>query len=303
MGTNYFSIKKAFLLLLLLATSFSFEAQYRGYSRKKTKNSAAEGTLFFYWGYNRSIYTKSTIQFVGQGYDFRLKGVEATDRPTKELSKYFSIRNLTEPQFNLRVGYNFKNYWAVSIGYDHLKYVMKHNVPYILSGRINPGVDNVTGWSGNYGGDTVFTQEQTFHYENTNGMNYIRAEISRVRPWVKGKGGKFTFSTLTGGSLGVLFNVNDFTFAGRKDMQTQSVSGFGVSGHLGARFEFFKHFFIQANVAGGFMMQSRVMIRANDYDSYARHRFGYGAGEIVMGGLFYIRPKNDCNSCPSWGKG
>jgi hypothetical protein len=78
------------------------------------------------------------------------------------------------------------------------------------------------------------------------------------------------------------------------------MSGLGISGHLGGRFEFFKNFFVQMNAATGFMMQSRVKTRPNDYDSYARQRFGYAAGELVIGGLFYIRPKNDCNSCPNW---
>lgn len=291
---------KNLLLVVFLISSFFGNAQYRGYKRQKVKKSYAEGTISFYWGYNRSAYTRSTIQFFGPGYDFTLANVQAKDRPTKDFSKYFSIKDFTEPQFNFRIGYNFKNYWMVSVGWDHMKYVMQHNQPYLLTGRINPGVDNVTNWSGTYGGDTVFTEEPKFHYENSNGMNYIRLEFTYIKPWFKTVNGNFLFTTLVGPSFGGLLNYNDFTFAGRKDIATPSMSGFGVSGHAAIRLEFFKHVFLQFNGAAGFMAQSRVKTRPNNYDTYARHHFGYTAGDIVVGGIFYLRPKNGCDSCPHW---
>jgi len=276
----------------------SLNAQYKTYKKPKPKKSNASGTLNISWGYNLSSYTKSTIQFVGAGYDFKIAKVKAVDRPSKDIKTYFNPNTITVPQFNFRIGYNYKNNWNLSLGYDHMKYVMVHNTPYLLTGRINSGVDNVTNWAGNYAGDSIITDEQTFHYENTNGLNYIRLEVAKLRVWHRS--GNFAFTSLLGGSAGAILSFNDFTFAGRKDMVTVSLSGIGLSTHLGGRFEFFKHFFVQMNAATGFMMQSRVKTRPNDYDAYARQRFGYASGEIVIGGLFYIRPKNDCNSCPNW---
>ena len=61
----------------------------------------------------------------------------------------------------------------------------KDNVPYQLSGTINPGVDLETNWSGTYINEPVITQEASFHYENSNGLNYIRAEVSRVDQWYR----------------------------------------------------------------------------------------------------------------------
>ncbi|NBX81127.1 MAG: hypothetical protein EBQ94_12260 [Flavobacteriales bacterium] len=288
------------LFILITFFSLSLNAQYKGYKKPKAKKSIASGTLDVAWGYNLSSYTKSTIQFVGAGYDFKIAGVKAVDRPSKDIKTYFNPREFTVPQFNFRIGYNFQNKWNVSIGYDHMKYVMVHNTPYLLTGRINAGVDNVTNWSGTYAGDSIITNEQTFHYENSNGLNYIRLEFARLKLWHKSRNGSFAFTSLLGGSFGGILSFNDFTFAGRKDVATVSMSGLGVSAHLGGRFEFFQHFFVQMNAASGFMMQSRVKIRPNDYDAYARQRFGYAAGEILVGGLFYIRSKNDCNSCPHW---
>lgn len=288
------------LFILISFFSLSLNAQYKGYKKPKAKKSNASGTLDVAWGYNLSSYTKSTIQFVGAGYDFKIAGVKAVDRPSKDIKTYFNPREFTVPQFNFRIGYNFQNNWNVSIGYDHMKYVMVHNIPYLLTGRINPGVDNVTNWSGTYAGDSIITNEQTFHYENTNGLNYIRLEFAKLKLWHKTRNGNFAFTSILGGSVGGILSFNDFTFAGRKDVATVSMSGLGVSAHLGGRFEFFQHFFVQMNAASGFMMQSKVRTRPNDYDAYARQRFGYAAGEVLIGGLFYIRSKNDCNSCPHW---
>ena len=88
----------------------------------------------------------------------------------------------------------------------------------------------------------------------------------------------------------------------KKDVQTVSMSGMGISAHAGARFEFWKHFFIQLNGAAGFLNQMNVDTRPNDYTSNANQKLGYSSAEIVAGGLFYFKPKKGCDSCPQWGK-
>ncbi|NBR15185.1 MAG: hypothetical protein EBU01_11515, partial [Crocinitomicaceae bacterium] len=106
------------LFILITFFSLSLNAQYKGYKKPKAKKSIASGTLDVAWGYNLSSYTKSTIQFVGAGYDFKIAGVKAVDRPSKDIKTYFNPREFTVPQFNFRIGYNFQNKWNVSIGYD-----------------------------------------------------------------------------------------------------------------------------------------------------------------------------------------
>ena len=271
-----------------------------GYSviRKKPKNSMAKGTGFIYWGYNRSAYTRSTIHFEGAGYDFSLKGVRAKDRPSTKISEYINPAKITVPQFNIRAGYNFKNYWNISLGYDHLKYVMVHGPEYLLNGQINNGIDQ--NWSGNLNDEIVVTNEKDFHYENTNGMNYIRLELTKVKNIVRNRMDNFTMSYLLGLSSGAILSFNDFTFGGKKDASTVSLSGLGISVHTGMRLEFFKHVFLQTNVSTGFIRQMSVRTRSTDYGAFAKQSFGYLEGNIVLGALFYIRPTNSCDSCPVW---
>ena len=110
-------------MLILLLLMLPILASAQSYKRKP-KNSVAKGTFYGYWGYNRSGYTKSNIRFVGPGYDFNLAGSKAHDNQSPfSFGTYFNPKKITVPQFNARIGYYFKNHWAIDFGYDHMKYV------------------------------------------------------------------------------------------------------------------------------------------------------------------------------------
>ncbi|MFA7272423.1 MAG: hypothetical protein WC044_01065 [Crocinitomicaceae bacterium] len=288
-----------FLGLAIVALSISFIGQAQS---GKKKESTAKGTIFVYWGYNRTHYTKSNLRCVGPGYDFTLAGAKAIDRPEPLSAKmYLSLDHITVPQFNLRIGYYFKKNWAWSIGYDHFKYVFNDQNHVSLSGHIDPGVDTLSNWSGTYNGTPVITDYKNFHYENTNGMNYIRAELMRSFNLYKGgREGKFKVTGNLGLSTGIIMSVNDFNFAGTFDRVTYSISGFGVSASSGLRLEFFKHLFLQGNLNTGFVNQMHVRTRPNDPSSYAKQKLGFLEYNCVLGGLFYIKPKKKCDDCPSW---
>jgi hypothetical protein len=283
----------------LIFIPFLIFLPFLGASQKTSKDSQAKRAMFVYWGYNRSFYTDSKISFFGPGYDFSLAGVQATDRPSPEFKTYVDPSTLTVPQFNARIGFNFKKKWALSFGYDHMKYVIVHGPTYLLSGRINPLIDPISNWSGDYNTEPVTTDESILHYENTNGMNYIRAEISHIDKLVRASNA-FAIYSVSGLGAGLVLNYNDFTFAGEKSMTTLSMSGVGASAHLGLRLEFFRHFFLQANNSVGFLYQHRVKTRGNDPYAYARQSLGYFQSDLVLGGIFYLRPKDNCNTCPNW---
>jgi hypothetical protein len=290
-----------FLVLLLVLSILPFEGAAQ-YGRKK-KESTEKGTIFLFWGYNRTHYTNSNIRFAGPGYDFTLNGAKAVDRPEPfSGDSYFNPRNITIPQFNVRVGYYYKKGWALSLGYDHFKYYLKSGNNVTLTGQIDPGVDTITNWSGTYTGQPVVTNFNTFHYENTNGMNYIRAELMRSYDIYKPRRGNGYFG-ITGNlglSAGAIMSVNDFNFAGQFDRVTYSISGYGLSAHSGIRFEFFKHLFLQADLNTGFVHQLKVRTRPNDASSYARQTLGFIEYNAVIGGLFYLKTKKKCDDCPSW---
>lgn len=288
---------KILLLVLLFLLPLSVDGQHK---RMKKKVSYAAGTLFGYWGYNRSGYTKSNIRFAGPGYDFTLKGSVARDNPSPfDAAVYFNPNKITIPQFNARVGYYFRDHWAVSFGYDHMKYIFADRNEVVLSGEVKAGVD--AEWSGIYNGVAVTTDRDHIHYENSDGLNYLRFELTRTDQLLKlGSKDQFAISTNLGVSAGGLLSFNDFTFGGQKDVRTISLSGYGVSTHVGLRLEFFRHVFIQSDLGAGLHHQVKVKTRPNDPSSFARHAYGYAAFDTVIGFLLYIRPKNGCDSCPVW---
>ena len=287
---------KQLLVLILILTPLFTEAQHRS---RKSKVSYARGTLYGHWGYNRAGYTKSNIRFVGPGYDFTVAGATAYDRPEKLGSAYVDPKRFTVPQFNVRLGYYFKDHWAISAGYDHMKYVFADKNHVLLSGSIDPGVDD--NWEGTYNAEPVVTDQKDFHYENTNGMNYINIRLMRTDMLFNvGANEWFALSTNVGVGAGTIFSENDFTFGGKKDVFTNSISGYGLSGYLGLRFEFFRHVYLQPSFGGGFLHQTKVRTRPNDPSSFARHAFGYIEFNTVLGFLLYVRPTNSCDSCPVW---
>jgi hypothetical protein len=271
----------------------------RMYKRPKPKNSFAQGTVDFTWGYNNAAFTPSNMRFFSNVYDFRLSNVRAHDKQTPFSWEYLLPNGLTLPQYNMRVGYNFKDFWNISIGFDHIKYIVRDGQSVNISGFINPGVDPL--WSGTFSdGQERPLNKNHFQYQNSSGLNYARIQVSRnLAPFQKFRDGKFAINWLYGISSGALISSTDFTFEGYRTEKVISLSGYGLSLHTGLRSIFFKNIFIQGNFACGILHQVRVQTRPGS-NSFASHAFMYGSAEGLLGFLWYLRPTNDCNSCPKW---
>lgn len=272
-------------------------------SKGKPKLSHGQGTLYGYWGNNRSTYTRSNIHFEGAGYDFNLKGARATDKKTPfDPSIYFNPAKLTLPQYNVRVGYYIRKGYALAIGFDHMKYALTDKNEVLLSGTINPGIDTVNNWSGTYTSNPIVTDRNTFNYGQTKGLNYLKIEYIKTDRWFEaGEHNWFVLSTNIGLGVGGILSTTDFTFAGKSNTSSSSyLSGFALSAQVGVRLEFFKHLFIQSSFSGGYMQQVHVPTRNNEPNAIAKQKFGFTSFENALGFFLYIRPTNDCNSCPHW---
>jgi len=289
---------KKILFILLIAPILS--PIYGQNNANTERNSTQKGNFFFYWGYNRSAYSKSDIRFKGKDYDFTMANASATDNYAKFGSVYFDLTRITIPQFNVRLGYYFKDNWALSFGQDHMKYIFADQNKVQLTGYVTPGSDPTGVFSGNYDHQDFVTDRNSFHYENSDGLNYLRFELTRSDQWYKTQNRLFALTTQLGISLGGILSFNDFDFAGTKNMRTISMSGYGLSAHLGVRLEFFERIFLQASSGNGFMHQLKVRTRPNDKKASASHTFFYSEFNGVIGVFFRINGKNDCNTCPKW---
>ena len=142
--------------------------------------------MFAYWGWNRGHFSASDITFKGDNYNFTLSNVVSKDKPKPFGIYYFKIDEITIPQTNFRLGYFFKENYNVSIGVDHMKYVMKNDQTVKINGDINVGGE----FDGIYYNPDIVLTEDFLLFEHTDGLNYVNVELSRfdnLDNWLKFK--------------------------------------------------------------------------------------------------------------------
>ncbi|MDX1349108.1 MAG: hypothetical protein R3279_02610 [Putridiphycobacter sp.] len=286
---------KIYLLCALLVFILPVNGQ-QNYSYKK-KQTTQKGAIYFFWGYNRSVYSKSDIQFKGPGYDFTVSDATAHDNPSREFKTYINPSTLSVPQFNIRLGYYFKEKIDFSFGYDHMKYVMTDNQTALLSGTIEPSANSYL--SGTYSNTPTLLVPKAIHYENSNGLNYVSAQLQRTNFFYRSKDRKHYLQYRYGFGLGGVITQTDFVWNNVSNNTKLKLSGFGGSVHTGLRADFFNRFFVQTNWTIGYINLPNLQTIALT-ENRAKQQFVYGDMQIVAGFFLYKRVKNGCSSCPDW---
>ena len=210
-----------------------------------------KGKFYIYWGGNRESYSKSDIRFQGNGYDFTLYDVTAQDKPKGWHIDYLNPARMTIPQTNLRIGYFISDHYNVSLGVDHMKYVMYQNRAVNITGNY-PN-------AGSYGEvlpkNQVLLTEDFLTFEHTDGLNYVNAEIARVddiSSWFTiTNTDKFQINLTEGIGAGVLYPKTNAKLLGNERHDDFHISGYGLSAKAGINLSFLKHFFIQGELKDG----------------------------------------------------
>ena len=256
-----------FLLTLLVQTGFS-QNQFQ---------STKKGNFSIYWGWNFGWFTDSDISFEGEDYNFTLNDVKATDRPTEfTLDAYLNPTKITIPQYNLRIGYFFKDNWMISIGDDHMKYVVQQNQSVNISGEIS---------NSNTINEQIELKEDFLKLEHTDGLNYINAEVRHFHNFYKYK--KHTLSLISGLGVGALIPKTDATLLSIPRHDDFHLAGFGTAAVMGARLAFFDKFYLQSEMKGGFIYMPDIQTTNSDEDS-ASQSFFFAQLNIIFGGVIYF---------------
>lgn len=231
-----------------------------------------KGSFYLLWGYNREVYTKSTIHFQNDGdptrfdefgvYDFTLYDVKAHDRPNFEAIP--DIINITIPQFNFRIGYFFNNDkdWGIELNYDHPKYVVTDYQTVRIKGTI----------LGQYVNKDTLMDPQYIHFEHSDGANFIM--LMAMKRWkLQTKNGKHTIGFVLKPGLGIVYPRTDVTLFGNQINNKWKVAGviLGVEGAV--RGELYKHFIVEfaGKVAGANYINCLVQGKGN---GKASQKFG-----------------------------
>ncbi|MFY9242453.1 MAG: hypothetical protein WAO74_05445 [Polaribacter sp.] len=276
-------MKTSFLVLLLISVSiFSQE--------KKIPKVSNKGKMFIYWGWNRASFSDSDITFKGTNYDFTLQDVIANDRITDFTFDYLHPTKITLPQTNVRVGYFLSDNYTISIGVDHMKYVVKTYQTVKINGEINAG----TPFDGVYNNDDIRLVNEFVQLEHTDGLNYVNVEFKRfdeIGHLIGMNNKDFQLNITEGFGAGILFPRTNAKIFNQKRWDEFHVSGWGVSVGAGLNLTFFKHFFIQSDLKYGYINMPNIRTTENIEDS-ASQSFTFFQKTIVFGAKFNILNKN-----------
>lgn len=273
------------IAIAILTLSINYVGKAQEQTQKYTATN--KGKFYVYWGGNRGYYSGSDIRFQGSDYDFTLHNAASHDKPKGWHIDYLNPTRITIPQTNLRIGYFFTDHYNVSIGVDHMKYVMTQNQEVGISGYYpNEGSYGETLPNGN-----VLLTEDFVTFEHTDGLNYVNAEINRVDDISKyvyiTDTDKIQLNTTVGLGTGILYPKTNAQMFGRARYDDFKVSGFGVSAKAGLNLTFFKHYFIQYEAKVGYIDITNARISQNTNDK-ASHHFTFFESIIAIGGIFRL---------------
>ena len=246
-----------------------------------------KGKFYIFWGGNRESFSKSDIRFKGADYDFTLHNVAAHDKPKGFHIDYFNPARMTIPQTNLRIGYFISDHYNISIGFDHMKYVMYNDRRVSYSGYYpNPGTYNENPANGE-----LTLDEDFLLFEHTDGLNYVNTEISRVDDISKlfkiNNTDKIQVNVTEGIGGGFLYPKTNTTLLGKDRYDEFNIAGYGVSAKVGLNVTFFKYFFIQTELKGGYIEMNNIRTTQDKADS-AEQNFWFLQRILTIGGIFRI---------------
>ncbi len=276
--------------LLMSICSFSQENSTENIDNLKSVDKITnKGKFFFYWGWNRANYSDSDIHFTGDNgsYDFTLRNVKAKDRQTPfSFNDYLNPGRITIPQNNYRIGYFLKENYTISIGVDHMKYVMVADQTVKIDGHINAG----TPFDGVYNNDNQILSEDFLQLEHTDGLNYVNVEFRRfdeIGHLIGLNHKNFQINLTEGLGAGILYPRTDVTLFNQERHDEFHIAGYGTSAVVGLDFTFFKYFYIQSDLKFGYIYMPDVQTTYNPNDG-ASQSFTFFQRNILIGGRFNL---------------
>jgi hypothetical protein len=243
-----------FIILIFLVFSFCTFAQTNPKIHKK-------GSFYVHWGYNRSTYANSDILFKGPGYDFVLSKVQATDMPTPfdGFTTYFNPSLFSIPQFNFHGGYFLKDNLSISIGWDHMKYVMVSDQDSHISGYISSQVSSPQfavnpNYAKQYAANSPFkiNSEDFLQFEHTDGFNFASVELEHYKKLWSAQKGFFQLDWINGVGVGLMVPRSDVRLFKIGKNNLWNIAGAGASLKTGLRLNLTKLLFFETTVKGGY---------------------------------------------------
>jgi len=246
-------------------------------------NSDFKNRIYFYYGWNVAWYSKSDITFEGSEYNFTIHDVKAKDRPSPfNAETYFKYNKFTTPQYNFRIGYFFNSHYEISIGADHMKYVMVQDQSVKISGEIS---NEKSIYQGSYNFDDIALTDDFLKFEHTDGLNYINIELRRMDNLFHYK--KVDVNITEGAGTGVLYPRTNVTLMNFERNDEFHFSGYGFSMMAGLNVTFFDCIYFQTEIKGGYINMPDIVTTNSAADKASQHFF-FGQYNFLFGGIIKL---------------
>ncbi len=254
---------RRFLILLIVITPFVISAK-----KKKGKDIS----LFSSWGYNRAFFSKSAIHFIGEEYDFTLKSTSAKDRQSPLSAKnYLNLSNLTIPQYNFCLGILLPNDISISIGQDHMKYVVSAYSTAILNGYTHIHDE----FEGDYNNQEIVITPDFLQYEHTDGLNYVHVSLNKEKQLLQSNNKNASLSVNIGIHGGLVIPRSDITLMHFERNNRFHVAGYGMGINAGIKSVFLRYCFLKLENKMGYINMPDILTRGIEYSDRAKQAFKF----------------------------
>jgi hypothetical protein len=251
----------------------------RSWFNNKTRTYSRKGSFYLQTGMNWAGFGMSDINFVGPGYDFTLEDVLAHDQPYKS-----SI------QYNIHAGYFITEHYSISVGFDHMKYVMDVPQQLRIDGVIEPQVSSPaiqTGqFAGTYDSQPITVTPELVTLEYTDGFNYVSTHLQRFDDiWVSDNGKK-SLSIETGLGAGVIVPRADVKLFGVGMNNKLNVAGWVASLKAGLMLNFTKHIYFHGSFEAGHSSMYKIYTTGRNDTDKASQKLNFLQNSYLLGFRF-----------------
>ena len=248
----------------------------RNWVNNNSRSYSRKGNFFLLAGINWSWYGRSDINFKGPGYDFTLEDVKGSDKPYQ-----------TSIQYNIHAGYFIKDNYSISVGLDHMKYVMKVPQQLTITGIIGSEVSDPeipTGqYAGSYRNQPITVKSDLVTLEYTDGFNYVSTHIQRYDDiWISANGNK-SLALETEIGAGVLVPRADVRLFGVGMNNHLNIAGWVGSVKAGLMFNCTRNIYFIANLEAGHANMNKIYTTGRNNEDKASQKLNFMQNSYLLG--------------------
>ena len=245
---------------------------------------ARQGSWYAYWGWHEARFTRGDIRFRGADYDFTLEKARGVQRQRRfTVDGFLNPATATVPQFNFRIGWFVRNDVDLSIGLDHMKWVLEPYQSVAITGTI---AGTGTEHDGEYSGEQKQVNYDWIAFEHTDGLNWFNVAIRKHQQLVDWR--CFNLSAYEGASIGIITPRTDATLFRGERHDKYRLAGYGIGGSIGLNLTVWRYVFLQAELKGGLAHVPSARTTPDPIDR-ASHAFLFGQSVAAFGARWRLR--------------